>query len=120
MALFTTVENPLDKTIKIFDAFYNNTLIVNSNEFDIVRSYFIGVCSTKEIANNYTAILFRIAQESGTNALELLDNVKGTTTTIQLTKFFAYYLNSFKSKTSLYGIAEIPQPSQPVARNVVL
>lgn len=120
MALFTTVENPLDKTIRIFDAFYNNSLVVNTNQFDIVRSYFVGVCDNKDIANNYTAILFRIAQESGLDALELLENVKGTTTTIQLTRFFAYYLNSFKSKTSLYGLSEIPIPNQPVARNVVL
>lgn len=120
MALFTTVENPLDKTIKIFDQFYNNSLVVDSNQFDIVRSYFVGVSSTKEIANNYTAILFRIAQESGVDALDILDNVKGTSNKIQLTRIFAYYLNSFKSKTSLYGIGEIPQPIQPVARNVVL
>jgi len=33
--------------------------------------------------------------------------------------FITYYLNTFKSKTALYGIGSIPQPNQFVARNVV-
>jgi hypothetical protein len=121
MALFSITKESLDKTVKIFDQFYDNTLVIPSDQYDIVNSYFIGVCSTKEIANNYTAIIFRIAQESGTSALTLLENVKGTAKNkVDINKIFAYYLNSFKSKTSLYGIAQIPRPSLPVARNVVL
>ena len=121
MALFSITKDSLDKTVKIFDQFYDNSLIVPTNQYDIVHSYFIGVCTTETIANNYTSILFRIAQESGVSAIELLENVKGITKNkVDINKIFAYYLNSFKSKTSLYGIAQIPKPSLPVARNVVL
>lgn len=121
MALFSITKESLDKTVKIFDQFYDNSLQVPTDQFDIVRSYFVGVCTTETIANNYTAILFRIAQETGVSALDLLDNVKGTAKNkVDINKVFAYYLNSFKSKTSLYGIAQIPRPSLPVARNVVL
>lgn len=121
MALFSITKDSLDKTVKIFDGFYNNSFVIPTNQYDVVKSYFVGICETKEIAENYTAILFRIAQESNIDALSLLENVKGTTKNkLDLNKVFAYYLNSFKSKTSLYGIAQIPRPSQPVARNVVL
>jgi hypothetical protein len=38
---------------------------------------------------------------------------------MEMDQTLAYYLNSFKSKTSLYGIAQLPRPNLPVARNVV-
>jgi hypothetical protein len=109
----------LDQTVRIFDSFYSFDLTVNTNEYDIVRSYFVGVCATKNIANNFTALLFRIAQETGIDTLVLLDYIKGTNTKLEMNKVICYYLNSFKSKTSLYGIGQIPRPNQPVARNIV-
>ena len=50
--------------------------------------------------------------------LELLDQIKGKKK-MEMNQILAYYLNSFKSKTSLYGIAIIPKSNQPVARNIV-
>jgi N-acetylglucosamine kinase-like BadF-type ATPase len=121
MALFDIEKSSLDKTVKIFDGFYNNALVVNSNQYDIIKSYFTSVCDTETIANNFTSIIFRIAQESDVDALSLLDEIKGTANNkIELTQIMAYYLNSSKSKTSLYGVAIIPRPNQPVARNIVL
>lgn len=121
MALFEIQKESLDDTVRIFDQFYNNALVVESNKYDIVRSYFLKVSDTETIANNFTAVLFRIAQESDVDVLFLLDEIKGTSNNkIDLTTIMAYYLNSFKSKTSLYGIATIPKPIQPVARNIVL
>lgn len=122
MALFEIQKESLDDTVKIFDGFYNNALVVESSKYDLVKSYFIKVCDTEAVANNFTAVLFRIAQESDVDVLFLLDEIKGSTNNnrIALTTVMAYYLNSFKSKTSLYGVAVIAQPIQPVARNVVL
>lgn len=109
----------LDQTVRIFDSFYSVKLEVNGNQYDIVHGYFLGVCETKNIADNFTAVLFRIAQETGIDALELLSYIKGTNTKLEMNKVICYYLNSFKSKTSLYGVGQIPRPNQPVARNVV-
>jgi hypothetical protein len=47
-----------------------------------------------------------------------LDQIKGTKT-MEMNQIMAYYLNSLKSKTSLYGVAIIPRSNQPVARNIV-
>ena len=110
----------LDRTVKIFDAFYGTNLQVNTNEFDIVRGYFINVCATKNIADNFTTVLFRIATQTGVDALELLDELKGKPNHVQVNEQMCYWLNGMKSKTSLYGISVIPQPVVPVARNVVL
>jgi hypothetical protein len=38
---------------------------------------------------------------------------------MEMNQTIAYYLNSFKSKTSLYGIAVVPKSNQPVSRNIV-
>lgn len=109
----------MDPTIKIFDSFYAWNSIVNGSEFDIVNGHFTSVITSKSIAGNFTAMLFRISQETGINVLELLGYIKGTTK-LQMNQVLAYYLNSFKSKTSLYGVGVVPQPNQPVARNIVL
>lgn len=120
MSLITIQEESLDRTVKIFDNFYDINLTVPSNQYDVVRSYFVSVCSDKKVADNFTAFFFRVAQESGIDALELLQNIKGINNTVELNQTMAYYMNSFKSKVSLYGVAVIPKPVVPVARNVVL
>ena len=108
----------LDQTVRIFDSFYAINLTVNGDQYDIVHGYFLSVCASKNIANNFTAVLFRIAQETQISVLDLLDQIKGTNK-MEMNQTIAYYLNSFKSKTSLYGIAIIPRSNQPVSRNIV-
>lgn len=111
--------NTMDKTIRIFDSFYQTNLIVDPNEYDIVLGYFTSVCATKNIAQNFTALFFRIAQEAAISALDLLNEIKGLGDNLKMNKVICYYLNTFKSKTSLYGISLIPLANQPVARNVI-
>ena len=103
-----------DLTVKIFDDFYAFNMSVNGNEFDIVNGYFKSVCATRIIAGN-----FRIAQETGIPVLDLLAQIQGANNKLEMNQIIAYYLNSFKSKTSLYGVGTIPQSNQPVARNIV-
>jgi hypothetical protein len=108
----------LDQTVRIFDQFYNFDLVVSGSEYDIVHSYFISVCEAKQIADNFTVYLFRISQETKVSVLDLLENIQGRNQ-LEMNIFITYYLNTFKSKTALYGIGAIPQANQFVARNVV-
>ena len=108
----------LDQTVRIFDSFYAFNAVVNAAEYDVVYSYFVSVCVTKNIAANFTSVLFRIAQETQIPVLQLIDQIKGKKT-MEMNQVLAYYPNSFKSKTSLYGIAIIPRSNQPVSRNIV-
>lgn len=108
----------VDQTVKIFDDFYGFDLVVNGDEFDVVNGYFQTICSTKQIAGNFTVYLFRISQQTGIPVMNLLDYIKGYEK-LQVNNVIAYYLNSFKSKTSLYGFGVLPQPNLPVARNIV-
>lgn len=109
----------LDNTIRIYDSFYATTMVVGADQFDIVYGYFTSVCDTKNIAANFTAFLFKIAQETNIDVLDLLAQIQGTNNKLQMNKILAYYLNSFKSKTSLYGVSSLIQPNLPVARNIV-
>lgn len=108
----------LDRTIRIFDSFYSIDLVVGASEYDIVHAYFVSVCATKNIANNFTVMLFRVAQETGVNVLDLLQSIQGKSK-LDMNQTISYYLNSLKSKTSLYGVSLVPKPNQPVARNIV-
>lgn len=109
----------LDRTVKIFDAFYANSLRVNADQYDLVHGYFTEVCDTKTIAANFTAVLFRIAQQAGIDVLTLLQQIQGANNKLNMNQILCYYLNSLKSKTALYGVGLVPLANQPVARNIV-
>jgi hypothetical protein len=113
-----TTTTSLDRTVRLFDSFYAIELGVNAVEYDIVHGYFTSICATKNIANNFTTMLFRISNETGISVLELLDQVKGKKK-LEMNQIFAYFLNSFKSRTSLYGISILPKSNFIVARNIV-
>lgn len=115
-----TIQNNPDQTVAIFDSFYNTSLVIGSEQYNLVYGYFIGVSGNPTIAANFTSLLFRIAQTGNYNVLELLGILQGTENTLQLNSVMCYYLNSFRAKVSLYGISNIPVPNQPVQRNVVL
>lgn len=118
MANIIDQNRSIDQTVRVFDDFYKFDLVIPSNEFDVVNSYFIGICPTKEIAGNFTAFFFKIAQETGISALELLTSIEGKTA-LEMNQFISYYMNSFKSKASMYGISYIPSPNQTVQRNIL-
>ena len=109
-----------DRTARIYDQFYDTTVSVNANDFDVVFSYFISVSQNATIAGNFTSNLFRISQQSGINVLELLQQLKSTGgDKLKMNQVMAYYLNSFKNNTALYGASVVPRPNQLAAINVV-
>lgn len=112
--------NSVDQTVLIFNAFYNISLTVNGAEYDVVYSYFKGVSENSKIAANFASFLFIIAQQGGLNVLDLLEIIKGADNKLQMNQLICYYLNTFKSKASLYGVGNVPNPNQAVQRNVVL
>jgi len=118
MARIIDSRSSFDQTIRIFDEFYGFNLIIAPDEYDVVHSYFINVCDTKQIADNFTVYFFRIAQETKIPVLDLLGYIQGKNK-LEVNTIIGYYLNSFKSKTSLYGFGTVPQANQPVARNIV-
>lgn len=96
-------------------------MVVNPSEYDIVHGYFLEVCATKNIADNFTASLFRISQNTGLPVQTLLGYLRGDANSdkLHMDKTMCYFLNTLKSKSSLYGISQLPRPNQPVARNIL-
>lgn len=110
--------NDIDKTIRIYDKFYATELIVPPDQYDVVYGFFYNISQSKTIAGNFTVFLFRIAQVTGISAMDLLSNLEGKQK-LEVNAVIAYYLNSFKSKTALYGISAPPRPNQNIQRNIV-
>jgi len=109
----------LDNTVRVFDKFYNFDLVVDSNQYDIVYSYFFDISKSKEIARNFTTIIFRIANLTGESALTVMEDVKGSTA-FETNAVLTYYLNSIRSKSTLFGIGVVPAPNSNIQRNVVI
>lgn len=119
--LYEITQNTLDQTVQIFDAFYKQDVIIGANQFNQVYAYFKEVCDTKQIAENFTFIFFKMAQDNGVNVITLLEELQNQSVDkVKLNQVMAFYFNSFKSKTSLYGVLGAVEPNLPVARNVVL
>ena len=117
-----TVDAPnskLDSTVRVFDQFYNFDLRVDSNQYDIIYSFWLEKSQSKNIAENFTTLIFRLSSITGTNALDILDYVSASNAT-ETSALLAFYLNSSKSKTTLYGVANLPQPNVLVQRNIVI
>lgn len=115
-----------DRTVEIFDNFYNQELVVPADQWDVVNSFFLGAQnkkteSAKRTAAQFATVLFRIAQETGTDVMVFLDYMKGLENNkLKLNAEMAFYLNLLRTKTALYGVANQPAPNQSVQRNVIL
>lgn len=112
-------QSQLDQTVRVFDSFYNYEAAISADQYEIVNSYFRSVCTTTKIANNFTTMLFRIVSLTGTDAMTLLANIQGNTK-LEISALMSYYLNSLKSKTTLYGVSVVPAPNETVQRNIVI
>lgn len=117
MGTINAINPKIDQTVRIYDEFYNYAENVPLAEYDIVNSYFKSVFNTAEQAENFTVSIFRVAQESGVNALTILDEIEGTTGP-QLTANLCYYLNSVRSNATLLGVLQPAAPNYWTARNV--
>jgi len=105
-------------TTQIFDKFYNSELVVSTTEYDIVHSYFKSIMSNAKLADEFSAQVFIMSKETGVDALEYLDSVKGQDAQT-LTMTMAYYLNQTRSKATLLGVGNLVTPNYYAARNVV-
>lgn len=109
----------IDQTVRIFDQFYNYAANIPSQEYDAVLSYFKSVFTTKDAAENFTSSLFRVAEETGINAMSLLQSFQQSgQTEPEVTILMAYYLNSVRSPATLLGVLAPTQPNFYAARNI--
>lgn len=106
-----------DQTVRIFDQFYGFELIVQSEEYDAVYSYFKSIYKDDTAAGNFTVTLFRISNEQSIPVLSLLDQLK-TTSSPELNVTIAYYLNNMRSNSTLVGVLTPTQPNYYAAHNV--
>jgi hypothetical protein len=117
MSTINEVNPKIDQTVQIFDQFYEYSANVPAMEYDIVLSYFRSVFTTTLAAENFTTALFRVAEESDTPVLTLLQSMEGQNS-VQLTISMAYYLNSIRSPATLLGVLQPTTPNFYTARNV--
>lgn len=118
----STVNAPNDKidvTVRVFDQFYDFALEVPVEQYDVIKSFFLTVFTEETAADNFTVTIFRIAQETGVEALTILEQIQDQNT-IELTSTLAYYINGLRSPATLLGVNTPVVPIASVARNVLL
>jgi hypothetical protein len=116
-----SVNNPNsnnDLTVRIFDGFYSYEQFVSAEEYDVVYSYLKSVFTTDAAAGNFAVALFRIADETRTPVLTILQTLEGQDS-LTLTQTLCYYLNSMRSGSTLLGFGATVTPNYYTARNVL-
>ena len=117
MSTINEINTKIDRTVRVFDNFYNFDVDVPANEYDVVLAFFKSVFTTVQAAGNFTVTLFRIAEETNTSVLTLLQELEGQNQ-IQITATLAYYLNNLRSPATLLGYTVPVTPNFYAARNV--
>lgn len=117
MASVNQFNASIDQTVHVYDRFYDYDENVPADQYDAVFSYFKTVMKTTEQAENFTSAVFRVAQESGDNVMDILQNLQGQTG-LQLTLSLCYYLNGTRSNATLLGVLQPTAPNFWTARNV--
>ena len=94
---------------------------VSAETVDQIRAYFTEFTDSKQIADNYTSLVFKIASELQLNVFEVAEQFKKASDgSLQMTTTIAYYLNQLSAtKTVLLGISDPLQPNPRVIRNVI-
>ena len=119
MSTINVTRNNAESTITIFDNFFKKQIKINAAEYDQINAYFRSQLSEDTIANDFTAVIFEIAQGYNQSPLELLDSIKGQSG-VELSATLAYYLNGLRSKATLLGVTAIQQPNVYAARNILV
>jgi pyruvate/2-oxoacid:ferredoxin oxidoreductase alpha subunit len=120
MSTINNINPKIDTTVRVFDSFYSYEEFVSQAEYDVVYSFFRSVIPDAMAAGNFTMSLFRIASETQTPVLTLLQNIEANgTTAVQLTQSLTYYLNNLRSPATLLGLGVVSAPNQYTARNVL-
>ncbi len=107
-----------DLTVRVFDSFYDFEVAVPTAEYDIVNSYFRSQMRTRQAAENFTVSLFRVSDETGIPALDLLKAFQGANG-VSLDLNLAYYLNSIRNRATLLGVGVPVTPNFYAARAVI-
>ena len=110
---------PNDQTVRIIDQFYSVEIDVDANLYDIVLSFFKTVSGDTLAAKNFTYNLFQISKDSGLAVQEILDELRGLDQG-QITARLLYYLNNFRSNSTLLGISATVTPNYYAARNIAV
>jgi hypothetical protein len=119
MASINYTNYNIDQTVRVFDAFYDYDVNIPVGDYDIVNSYFKSVMTTKQAADNFTASLFRVAQDTNIPPLTLLQTFQASGEQLDLNINMAYYLNSIRSRATLLGVGIPVAPNFYAARNVI-
>jgi hypothetical protein len=106
------------KTVSLSTSLTDIGIKVDANTYEIVLAFFTGMTTSQKTAKAFTENLYRISQQTEIDVLTLLESFEGTDK-MSMTMTMAYYLNSFSNKTVMYGVNNIIQANQPVARNIV-
>jgi hypothetical protein len=119
MATVNYVNPNTDPTVRVFNDFYGRELNINSNDYDVVLSFFTPIFADEMAARNFTLNVFQIARDSNTPVETILNDLSNQNQ-VQITATLAYYLNNLRSNATLLGISTTATPNQYAARNIVI
>ena len=125
MSTVNYINPSLDRTVRIFNEFYNYDTVVNENDYDVVYAFFKSIFTEELAAKNFSMSLFYIADQTKVPVLDLLAQLQSELPSVNgspqifIQSNMAYYLNNLRSNATLLGVSASVVPNYYAARNVL-
>ena len=107
------------QTLKIFDAYTNSPITIDSTTFDAMKGFFESRGFGSDSASSMSYIIIQQSVKDKVNPFKLIDTLKGVND-VQLSALVTEILNYNRFKTSSLGSSNPFTPTEEVARNIVI
>ena len=107
------------KVTNYVQGFYKKNFPVSGDEYDVVRSFFLGrTKGNKTAADALTSSVMTIAINRNIRPVSIIEDFKKYTDNSSFTAALIALINGDRRNTSKLGYAAIPEPDQYVVRNI--
>ena len=109
--------NSLQKVVRYFDNYYVKPIDLEVEHIDMLKGFFESKGFDSTAAENISYVILKTAKESNYKPQEIIDSLKGYTTS-QLNEFLLSIMNYNRVKTSSLGVIYKMNPIDQVRRNI--
>jgi|TARA_Y100000310_G_scaffold242368_1_gene246520 RNA processing factor Prp31 len=106
------------KTMRIFSDYFDTNVILNSDEYDVVISFFTGKDYSRKSAETIAYVICRQAKLDNVTAMSVIDQLSSTNPQ-ELSNIIAEILNLYRFKSSLIGSKSDNPSPEVVSRNIL-
>lgn len=114
----TTLPSSSDKTVQVFDQYYQAPVELNNSALVAMTGFFEKRGFEKDSAESTAIVILQQATKDKINPLQIMDTLRGLSD-VEISTLVGEILNYNRFKTSSLGMHQITKPVDFVNRNII-